>query len=81
MYDLTKEFIIKEHIKDLHREAEKYYILNEDPCRLLNSPGFCEKCLTYLGRLLSNLRKVLQVRVEYLTRPLQVIVRKTRLGP
>ena len=62
MYDLIKEFIIKEHIRDLHREAEKYYILNEDSSWLSYSPGVYEKCLTYLGHLLSNMGKILQVR-------------------
>ena len=62
MYDLTKELVTKEHIKDLHREAEKYYILYEDHSELLNSHGFYEKSLTILGHLLSNLGKVLRVR-------------------
>jgi hypothetical protein len=62
MYELTKEIVREEHRKDLIREAEKRYILHSIPSRLLNSSGFYEKSLRYLGQLLSNLGRRLQAR-------------------
>jgi hypothetical protein len=62
MYALTTEIVSEEHRKDLLREAKKYSILYPYPSRSLNSRGFYEKSLTYLGRLLYNLGKRLQVR-------------------
>ncbi len=62
MYELTKEIVREEQRKDLFREAEKYYILYPYPSSLLNSRGFYEKSLTYLGQLLSDLGRRLQAR-------------------
>jgi len=62
MYELTKEIVRGEHRKDLIREAEKYNILYPYPSRLLNTRGFYEKSLAYLGQLLSNLGRRLQAR-------------------
>jgi hypothetical protein len=62
MYDLLKEMVAKEHMKDLIREAEKYSILYRYSSRKEKSRGFYAKSLTYLGLLLSNLGRRLQAR-------------------
>ena len=62
MYDLTKELVAEEHRKDLHREAEKYFILHQYPSRLLKSRGIYQIGLRYLGQLLSYLGQRLLIR-------------------
>lgn len=69
MYDLIKELVAEEHRKDLHRKAEKYYILHEYPSRLLKPCGIYQKSLKYLGQLLSYLGKRLQVRYGVSDKP------------